>query len=209
VKAEFDRISDEEIRSTVTNWARATWDPTMTLGEWWRRLADAGLAVPSWPVEWLGRGWARAQAVVAHAALAKAGVPGPPVGLGVMLAGPTILRHGDDAQKQEIAQTVPHHPVAVTAGLLRQLGQFCKGPTAHGQRRARAPATLSPCGEGGDRRGLEHASPPAGDATDRNLPRLRDPCARSPRWSWPQANPRRDHRRSRRRLRWRHRETLQ
>ncbi|MGA2304029.1 MAG: acyl-CoA dehydrogenase family protein [Acidimicrobiales bacterium] len=100
MKAEFDRISDAEIRSTVTIWARATWDPTMTLGEWWRQLADAGWAVPSWPVEWLGKGWTRAQAVVAHAALAEAGVPGPPAGLGVMLAGPTLLRHGDDAQKQ-------------------------------------------------------------------------------------------------------------
>lgn len=100
MKAEFDRISDEEIRSLVTNWARATWDPTMTLGDWWRRLAEAGLAVPNWPVDWLGRGWTRAQAVVAHAALVEAGVPGPPAGLGVMLAGPTILRHGDDEQKQ-------------------------------------------------------------------------------------------------------------
>ena len=100
MNAEFDRVSDQEIRSFVTKWARATWDPAMTLGEWWRQLAEAGLAVPSWPVEWLGKGWTRAQAVVAHGALRAAGVPGPPAGLGVMLAGPTILRHGDDAQKQ-------------------------------------------------------------------------------------------------------------
>jgi len=36
-------------------WAWVTWDPVITLGEWWRRLADSGLAVPRWPVEWLGR----------------------------------------------------------------------------------------------------------------------------------------------------------
>jgi alkylation response protein AidB-like acyl-CoA dehydrogenase len=100
VKAESDRISDAAIRAAVTTWVGATWDPAMTLGEWWRQLAEAGWAVPSWPVEWLGKGWTRAQAAVAHAALAEAGVPGPPAGLGVMLAGPTLLRHGDDAQKQ-------------------------------------------------------------------------------------------------------------
>jgi len=100
VSTESHRISDDEIRSTVSKWVRTTWDPTMTLGEWWRHLAGSGLAVPSWPVEWLGRGWTRAQALVAHAALRAAGVPGPPAGLGVMLAGPTILRHGNDAQKR-------------------------------------------------------------------------------------------------------------
>ena len=34
----------------------ARWDPAITVGEWWDRLAESGWGFPTWPTEWFGRG---------------------------------------------------------------------------------------------------------------------------------------------------------
>ncbi len=52
------------------------------------------------PVELGGKGYTRDLAMAVNAELAAHGVVGPPLGLGLMLAAPTIAAHGDDAQKQ-------------------------------------------------------------------------------------------------------------
>jgi alkylation response protein AidB-like acyl-CoA dehydrogenase len=75
------------------------WDPSLTVAEWWARLADSGWAVPTWPSEWLGRDLPRDLAGVVSEELRAAGAVGPPAGLGMLLAGPTILAHGTDEQK--------------------------------------------------------------------------------------------------------------
>jgi alkylation response protein AidB-like acyl-CoA dehydrogenase len=93
-------VSPEEITAEVTGWVAHSWDPEMALGEWWRRLALAGYAVPHWPTEWFGLDWSRGQALLVHRQLRSLGVPGPPAGLGIMLAGPTILQHGTAEQKR-------------------------------------------------------------------------------------------------------------
>lgn len=92
--------SPDEIAIRVTDWVHDNYDEDLTLGDWWRRLADAGFAVPHWPVEWFGLGWSRSGALAVHRQLRALGVPGPPAGLGIMLAGPTIIEHGNDEQKQ-------------------------------------------------------------------------------------------------------------
>jgi alkylation response protein AidB-like acyl-CoA dehydrogenase len=94
-EAETDDITEE-----LSDWIRHNWDPDMTLGEWWERLAFARYAVPHWPTEWFGRGWSLKQAQSVMATLRRWKVPGPPAGLGVMLAGPTILVHGSREQKE-------------------------------------------------------------------------------------------------------------
>jgi alkylation response protein AidB-like acyl-CoA dehydrogenase len=88
-----------EIRDDVLEWVAEAWDPDATVAEWWSRLADSGWAAPTWPKEWWGKGFSGSDAGVVRAALAEAGVPGPPAGLSVGLAGPTILSHGTDEQK--------------------------------------------------------------------------------------------------------------
>lgn len=89
----------DEIAEELSDWIRDNWDPDISLGEWWERLAFARYAVPRWPAEWFGRDWTLKQAHIATATLRQMKVPGPPAGLGIMLAGPTLLAHGSQAQK--------------------------------------------------------------------------------------------------------------
>jgi len=91
--------SNDELRAELASWLEQQWDPELTVGEWWDRLATAGWATPTWPEEWMGRGLARDAGVVVAGELKKAGALGPPAGLGLLLAGPTIIAHGDDEQK--------------------------------------------------------------------------------------------------------------
>ena len=91
--------TDAEIRDEIRRFVADAYDPAITLAEWWDRLADSGWAVPTWPEEWLGRGLPGAAARAVTEELRDAGVPGPPAGLGLLLAGPTILAHGTDEQR--------------------------------------------------------------------------------------------------------------
>ena len=77
----------------VESWLDVHWEPERTVASWWRILADAGLSNPMLPTPW-GRGWSRAQAAVLAAAMQRRSVLGPPAGIGMMLAVPTMLAHG-------------------------------------------------------------------------------------------------------------------
>ena len=77
----------------VKEWVARAWDPDLTVAEWWQRLADARLSNPMLPEPW-GRGWSRAQATELAGAMVSGGALGPPTGIGMMLAVPTILAHG-------------------------------------------------------------------------------------------------------------------
>src|SRR4051812_46169206 len=90
----------------VKPWLADNWDPDLSVGEWWQRLADSGWAVPTWPEEWFGRGLSRDDGVAVSRALGEAEALGPPGGLGLMLAGPTIIVHGSDEQKQRYLPTI-------------------------------------------------------------------------------------------------------
>ncbi len=65
---------------------------------WCATAVDYGLAAPSWPREHGGMALSFAQQVVYAEEVARARVPGVP-GTGVGIAGPTIIRHGTEAQK--------------------------------------------------------------------------------------------------------------
>jgi alkylation response protein AidB-like acyl-CoA dehydrogenase len=95
-------VSAEEIVRQVSSWVSVHWDPEMTLNEWWGLLAKERLSVPHWPQEWFGRGWSRGQSLTVMATLRMLKVPGPPAGVGIMLAGPTILQHGTAEQKERL-----------------------------------------------------------------------------------------------------------
>ena len=88
----------ETVGAAVRAFVAEAWDPDLTVAEWWIRLADAGWAVPTWPAAWLGRDLPRDVAPVVAAEL-RARAIGPPAGLGLLLAGPTILAHGTDEQR--------------------------------------------------------------------------------------------------------------
>ena len=84
----------EELRS----WLGENWDPDLSVGEWWHRLGLAGWSAPSLPVDAYGRGLSRNDTVRAQREIADFGALGAPGGLGLLLAAPTIAKHGTQEQ---------------------------------------------------------------------------------------------------------------
>jgi alkylation response protein AidB-like acyl-CoA dehydrogenase len=105
-----DRTTDgtegSDAVTEVKGWLAENWDPDLTVAEWWERLGAAGWAVPTWPVEWYGKGLSRAEAVRVQNAISAHGALPAPGGLGLILAGPTILTHGDDEQKKRYLRDI-------------------------------------------------------------------------------------------------------
>jgi alkylation response protein AidB-like acyl-CoA dehydrogenase len=65
-----------------------------------RLLAEDGWAAVHWPVEYGGRGATMTESAIFFEELARSGAPLPVNVLGLLLAGPTIMVWGTDAQKQ-------------------------------------------------------------------------------------------------------------
>ncbi|CAM3266013.1 acyl-CoA dehydrogenase family protein [Nocardioides dubius] len=66
---------------------------------WQDRLSAGGWVGLSWPAEVGGRGMDALSQAIFNEECAKAGAPYPLNGVGMMLAGPTILTHGTEEQK--------------------------------------------------------------------------------------------------------------
>ncbi len=89
----------------LADWITDNWDPTATVAQWWERLADAGLTNPSLP-EPYGRGWGRVETRHLSTAIRSTSAIGAPAGLGMMLAAPTILEHGNSDQIQQFVPAI-------------------------------------------------------------------------------------------------------
>ncbi|MBI2710572.1 MAG: acyl-CoA dehydrogenase family protein [Actinobacteria bacterium] len=101
-----DSTATDDVTREVTAWLAQNWDPDLTVGEWWERLGSAGWSAPTWPEEWHGKGLSREEGVRVGRAIADHGALGPPGGLGLLLAGPTIAAHGDDEQKRRYLRDI-------------------------------------------------------------------------------------------------------
>ena len=100
-------MSEGGLAAEVQAWVDANWDTPITVREWWRRLADAGYAYPSWPAGLGGRGLSRRDAMTIAGVLARNGVIGPPVGaMAATLAAPTLLDHATEAQLDELVRPI-------------------------------------------------------------------------------------------------------
>jgi len=73
--------------------------------DWTARLADAGLAGPSWPAEVGGMGLGLAGQVAYHQELTRAKAPGHPSPIAFIVA-PTIIRHGTEAQRERFLRPI-------------------------------------------------------------------------------------------------------
>lgn len=96
----------DPIEAEVDAWAKENWDPDLSVADWWQRLADSGYAAPMLPENAGGKGWSRGQAKTALRTLANNGCMGPPAGLGMMLAAPTIAHHGTQEQIEEYVKPI-------------------------------------------------------------------------------------------------------
>ena len=94
------------LREQVRAWLDAHFDPGVPLRSWLELLADSGWGAPAWPAAWYGQGLPADLAAVAIAEFGAAGVPGPPAGLGSLLAAPTIIAHGSDELKRKYVRAV-------------------------------------------------------------------------------------------------------
>ena len=96
----------QEVQLQVEAWIAQNWTTEVTVGDWWARLATAGYAAPALPVEAGGLGWPPDLAAAVLATLTRAKVLGPPGGLGLLLAAPTIATHGTPEQMARWLPTI-------------------------------------------------------------------------------------------------------
>src|SRR4029079_8792517 len=93
-----ERTQSTDAVAEVKAWLEESWDPDITVGEWWERLGLSGWAAPSLPVNAYGKGLNRSASVAVQNAIAEFGALSAPGGLGLMLAAPTIATHGTQEQ---------------------------------------------------------------------------------------------------------------
>lgn len=67
------RRPQSEARAQAAEWFGANWDRELTLGAWWRLLAESGWGQPTWPLGRGGRGLSSEDAAAVAAAAAEAG----------------------------------------------------------------------------------------------------------------------------------------
>jgi alkylation response protein AidB-like acyl-CoA dehydrogenase len=97
----------DEVRAELEAWLDDNWDESLTVRQWWKRLAPTGYAHPMLPENAGGKGWGRDLAAVVNAVMAERQVLGPPSsGLGWMLAAPTIAAHADQEQIDEFVPPI-------------------------------------------------------------------------------------------------------
>ena len=75
---------------------------------WQGRLAAAGLAGVTWPLQYGGQGLGAAEQVIVDQEIARAGVPGILDVIGVGMLGPTIIAHGSKEQKSRLLGPMLH-----------------------------------------------------------------------------------------------------
>ncbi|MDY7102371.1 MAG: acyl-CoA dehydrogenase family protein [Actinomycetota bacterium] len=90
----------------LRDWLRDNWDPDLSVAQWWELLGVAGWSNPILPVGVYGRGLSRGDVVRAGRAIAEHGALGPPAGLGLNLAAPTIATHGTPAQIERYVRDI-------------------------------------------------------------------------------------------------------
>jgi len=87
-----------DVLDELRAWLADNWDPDLTVAQWWEKLGLAGWSAPSLPPNAYGHGLSRADTVRAYGIINEAGALGPPAGLGLLLAAPTIATHGTQEQ---------------------------------------------------------------------------------------------------------------
>src|SRR5437764_646786 len=120
----------------VDRWLDANWDPDLTVGEWWQRLADVGLTHPALPEPW-GRGWSVPEVSRLVDAMVARGALGPPMGMGLVMGAPTLLAHAAEELRDRLVGGIGGGNNAAPSGavpgtiaghLARRAGSFAHEP---------------------------------------------------------------------------------
>jgi alkylation response protein AidB-like acyl-CoA dehydrogenase len=90
----------------LRGWLEESWDPDLTVAEWWERLGTSGWAQPLLPPDRYGRGLGRGDSVRVSREIADFGALAAPAGLGLGLAAPTIATHGTAEQVEAYVRDI-------------------------------------------------------------------------------------------------------
>jgi alkylation response protein AidB-like acyl-CoA dehydrogenase len=99
-------MDDVDVSAEARSWVGDNWNPDLPVGGWWQRLADAGYSHSTLQEAAGGRGYSRSGHAAVRQALSDAGALGPPTGLGMMLAAPTIAVHGTQEQIERLVRPI-------------------------------------------------------------------------------------------------------
>jgi acyl-CoA dehydrogenase len=106
-RPEWPLADPELFRSALQKWISANWSPFITLRDWWQRLADAGLTVPTWPRAFGGLGSVSGlQQVIEEELGIAAAIAAPLWGDGLRVAGPALREHATHAQISRFLPTL-------------------------------------------------------------------------------------------------------
>jgi len=101
-------IKREHTRDSATEGAQSAYQAAAQGGEaamktykdWLKKLSSKGWVAPAWPKEYGGAGMTIMEQFIFNEELAQARAPRPG-GIGIAMAGPTIIVYGDDDQKKQ------------------------------------------------------------------------------------------------------------
>jgi len=106
VDDEGEEGSGDDVAQIVKDFIAEQWEPNLTVREWWRRMAEARLNLPSLPPELGGRGWTMSDENVLGDTFNEAGVTLGAGGIGRALAAPVIAFAGTDEQKERFLPAI-------------------------------------------------------------------------------------------------------
>lgn len=96
---QWDVLDSESFRHQVRAWIGEHWHADLTLREWWRLLAGAGLAVPTWPRAFGGLATTTPNQQIIEDELSAARAVGPPLADdSIRVVGPALREHCTHAQ---------------------------------------------------------------------------------------------------------------
>ncbi|MBJ7353987.1 MAG: acyl-CoA dehydrogenase family protein [Thermoleophilaceae bacterium] len=95
-----DTPGEAKLREEIRGWLEANYEPGISQSDWYKVLAESGWAAPLWPEQYGGRGASASEAIIFNQERQKIGAEPPPTGIGVPMAGPTIIAHGTEEQKE-------------------------------------------------------------------------------------------------------------
>ena len=101
-----DRAEAGALRREVRSWLESNWNPNAGLVAWRGQLADSGWGMPTWPSEWFGRDLPQALAPVVEEEFARFGAVGAAKTGIRILAGATLLEHGNDDQRSRFLRRI-------------------------------------------------------------------------------------------------------
>ncbi len=96
---DYFRRKETDLESTLFG-RRGDQDFTQSMATWRKKVADKGWIAAAWPKEYGGGGLGVLEQFVMNREFAQRRIPHPG-GMGVMMAGPTIIAHGSEEQQKE------------------------------------------------------------------------------------------------------------